>query len=317
MNIEVFNKIKELQKQKVSLAEIGRILNLSRKVVSIQSKHDVYKPSKRTEVTEELEQMVMERYNYLNSSNKVGKQLGVSAGLVQKIVRKYNPYLLQNNHTTSKSKNWKKNKSNETYFDRIDTPNKAYILGFLYADGYNDEKNGSIKIGLQSSDVCVLDFISKEINCENKYECRENLLRLQINSKHMSRSLSLLGCHQRKTFTLKFPIEEQVPKELLFHFIRGYFDGDGCAYKLKRQNSIRISFSGCRKFLEKVNLFLHLHINVTLKKLSDLNKNPLSATLEYNKHNDVLKLYHYLYSDADFFLQRKFQKFEDYLNKNN
>lgn len=32
---------------------------------------------------------------------------------------------------------------NHNYFKTIDTEEKAYILGFLYADGYNSDKTSS------------------------------------------------------------------------------------------------------------------------------------------------------------------------------
>lgn len=206
---------------------------------------------------------------------------------------------------------------NQHYFDIIDTQEKAYILGFLYADGYNNEKEGCVKLGLQSSDKIVLDFFSKEIKLSDNYnyeKCKSNILRLGLNSRILSNTLTKLGCHQAKTFTLKFPTEQQVPSHLIRHFIRGYFDGDGCAYKLKRQKAIRVSFSGCRKFIDELNNILHNIIKTTLRKLSTLNNNPLSATLEYNKHSDILLLYNYLYDNSTFYLERKHNKFISYIN---
>ena len=38
---------------------------------------------------------------------------------------------------------------NENYFEKIDTPRKAYWLGFLYADGYNNETHHTVRLSLQ------------------------------------------------------------------------------------------------------------------------------------------------------------------------
>lgn len=36
---------------------------------------------------------------------------------------------------------YKKYYFNENYFESINTYEKAYVLGFIYADGYNREEN--------------------------------------------------------------------------------------------------------------------------------------------------------------------------------
>lgn len=46
-------------------------------------------------------------------------------------------------------------------------------------------------------------------------------------SKKFKQRLIELGCTPQKSCTLKFPTEEQIPKEYIIPFIRGYFDGDG------------------------------------------------------------------------------------------
>ena len=47
---------------------------------------------------------------------------------------------------------------------------------------------------------------------------------------------------EAKTFTLRFPTENQVPKELLRHFIRGYFDGDGCVSFYTNRKTVMVNF---------------------------------------------------------------------------
>jgi len=46
---------------------------------------------------------------------------------------------------------------NENYFDEIDTSNKAYILGFLYADGYNNRINNTVVLSLFKQDREILE----------------------------------------------------------------------------------------------------------------------------------------------------------------
>ena len=58
-----------------------------------------------------------------------------------------------------------------------------------------------------------------------------------INSKKLVNFLISIGCGPRKTFNLKWP-QINIKEDLINHFIRGLFDGDGCIYakpeKLKR-----------------------------------------------------------------------------------
>ena len=57
---------------------------------------------------------------------------------------------------------------------------------------------------------------------------REKYVKLKISNKHIGNSLINKGCIPKKSLILEFPNLSQVPKFLIRHFIRGYFDGDGC-----------------------------------------------------------------------------------------
>ena len=69
----------------------------------------------------------------------------------------------------------------------------------------------------------------------------------------MTNSLIEKGCVPNKTRHILFPAEDQVPKELLSHFIRGYYDGNGSFVFNKGQCSI--SFTGQRNFIEEIRDF--------------------------------------------------------------
>ena len=80
--------------------------------------------------TEEQEQQIIDMYlNQEISSVKIGKHFGCSHKPILKVLERHN--------IPRTRVGIRKYKLNEEYFDNIDTPNKAYILGFLYADGNN------------------------------------------------------------------------------------------------------------------------------------------------------------------------------------
>lgn len=82
--------------------------------------------------TEDQKDMVIKLYNKLGSSVDVGKLFNVGHKVITKILKEKGV-----DRVARKNRQYK---INEYYFDNIDTPNKAYILGFLYADGCNSLK---------------------------------------------------------------------------------------------------------------------------------------------------------------------------------
>lgn len=129
----------------------------------------------------------------------------------------------------------------ENYFDNINTESKAYFLGLLYADGCN-QGNKTITISLQEEDKHILEEFNKQlktnkplyyVNYSKKHPNWKNQYKLEIANKRLVCNLTSLGCHAKKSLSLKFPTNEQVPKHLLSHFIRGMWDGDGYIGKIK------------------------------------------------------------------------------------
>lgn len=122
----------------------------------------------------------------------------------------------------------------ESYFDEINTEAKAYFLGLLYADGYNNEERNCVQISLQEQDKEILELFNKEIksnrpllflNLKKYNKNNQNCYRLSISSVKISKRLKELGCLQKKSFKIIFPTF--LREDLIRHFIRGYFDGDG------------------------------------------------------------------------------------------
>lgn len=145
------------------------------------------------------------------------------------------------------------------FFDEINNQERAYILGLFYADGCNYE-NGVVKIDLAEQDYNYLLKIKDILNYTGEikkygegkkkftgydklYNCQD-ICRLSMRSKHMSDQLAEKGCIHNKTYSLLFPTENILPKELIRHFIRGYMDGDGgISYWIDNKNTGHKKFS--------------------------------------------------------------------------
>ena len=179
----------------------------------------------------------------------IAKDFNIGDRRVSDILKKYNIQILPSYERL------RKYSLNEHYFDFIDTQDKAYLLGLLYADGCNS--NGHIFIRLQAKDRDVLDkmnialdsdrplrfidYSSRSGYCQNQYS-------LEIVNQYMSNQLSLLGMIPNKSLVLEFP--QWMKVELYPHFIRGYFDGDG--YVSKNYNNAKLSIVSTKSFCEKV-----------------------------------------------------------------
>ena len=205
---------------------------------------------------------------------------------------------------------------NEKFFDVIDTEEKAYWLGFLYADGCIANDTHYMSLVLSISDKEHLIEFNKHIKSTYPIKIeREKYVKLKISNKHIGNSLINKGCIPKKSLILEFPNLSQVPKFLIRHFIRGYFDGDGCiCNQLNNKGYFRskINIVGTNNFLS--GLIIHLPIeNIKVHQRNGFKVHEINI---YNK-KDIIKIMHYLYDDATVYLKRKYNKFltvKDYLD---
>ena len=210
------------------------------------------------------------------------------------------------------------NKQNESddivsdIFENINTEEKAYWLGFLYADGYISKNTNNVELALQEKDKEHLEKFKKFLNTKNKicYRPKTNSYRIMINNKQLHESLVKQGCFNCKSLTMKFPTENQVPSYLLKHFVRGYVDGDGYVgityYNSEDEKTKhgRLSLTcGSEQFI----LEIIKSMNWEPKKIKK-DKRSNALTVEWNNYNVYYKL-KTLYEDANIYLTRKYQKF--------
>ena len=227
-----------------------------------------------------------------------------------------NRYIKENNFIKRKrakksfQKRFKYN-FNQDYFKQIDTPDKAYFLGLLYADGCNTRYG--LSIGLQESDKNILELLKNYINYTGSIFIKpqknyKNMAVLDIKSIELSNQLSNLGCIPAKSLTLKFPTEEQVPTHLIHHFMRGYFDGDGCLGHYKKGCVFEVL--GTYSFVEEFQKILIKKCGLNKVRLFQT-KNRITTNLSYAGTLQVIKIRDYLYRDCgDLYLKRKKEKFD-------
>lgn len=198
---------------------------------------------------------------------------------------------------------------NKKFFDVIDSEEKAYWLGFLFADGHITKKKNLI-IDLSSKDKDHLVKLSKSLYGKDfvKIYSRKNkeFAKLEVNSVVLSNSLINHGCINNKTFLIRFPF--QLDQILQFHFLRGYFDGDGSIIKSKVANNAKITSNN--DFIMDLKFIFDQY---ELVSYIDKNSDKIS-TIKIYGNNSVLKLYYLLYDNSSVFLERKYNKFIEIKN---
>lgn len=211
----------------------------------------------------------------------------------------------------------------EYYFDKIDDQDKAYIIGLLWADGYNNEKIGKITLQLQERDKKILEDISDLLhsdmplwflNLNDKNPNWSNTYTLSLRSKHISNILTSYGMIQRKSLLLTFP--EWLDKSLYSHFIRGYMDGDGSVYYSKDRNVLRVEIVGTKMFLDVVrNICAKIGVKTNLYHKN--NQNSITYKLYTTSNSGSLKFLNWIYNNANLKFQRKYEKYIDALESYN
>lgn len=204
---------------------------------------------------------------------------------------------------------------NSNIFEKINTEEKAYWLGFLYADGSlykNSKGHYRFELGLQQKDLNHIEKFKKFISSKHKIHYREatKSYRIIFNDSKFCNDLINLGCVPKKSLILKFPTEKQVPKELINHFIRGYFDGDG--YLSKPPKELTLSLLGTKEFLNCLLIYIDSSKKILKKDKRHIN-NTFNFTLCGNNARNFLK---FIYKDSTIFLERKKELYNN-LNLNN
>lgn len=237
------------------------------------------------------------------------KKLEDESGFSRKIIsRELKKYLEKETNFSNR-----KYSLNENYFEKIDSPNKAYWLGFIAADGCVYETGSGSKVlsfNLNILDTNHLEKFLNEIESEAKIKIKDGvgfgegtkIASLQINSKKIVEDLSKFGIVPKKSLILKRPMIEE---KYFSDWIRGYFDGDGSiTVKLSNGNS-QINFLGTKEVLTFIQEVLRPERKNTLHQNNE-GKNSFSLT--YGGTKLILQLLDKFYKKPTIYLDRKYEK---------
>lgn len=249
---------------------------------------------------------------------EIREYFGVTEGVINRWLKESN--------ITKRNKN-QKYSFNENVFDSIDTPEKAYWLGFLWCDGYvafrNNRNEYTTKLQLSVKDIKHLErfkeFLSsnhpihtykgKSFDVEDYESCR-----LMITSTYLGKKLQDdygLVPHRSKTKKLL----SKIPFELLSHFYRGVFDAEGSLTIYETSEGYLKSVFALDTYSELLVSFQEYLIGIGLKsnyiqiQKRHEDRDGEAKSLKLCGVQQDLSLMELLYKEATIYLPRKFDKF--------
>lgn len=262
------------------------------------------------------EDIIFIKENYMQKTSKeIATIIGCSSGYVKKIGKE----------VSKGQKKGNRYHCQENYFEKINTYEKAYCLGFLMAAGciYTQKNNKNaqswVKIILQIKDKNHLEKFNKSI--EGNYPIRiftkKNTERqycdITIVSNKMAKDLRKWGCVEQKTPKVYFP---KLDNDLLnFGFLQGYIDGDGSISKAKNGNNWKYSLRivGTKSFIYGINNFLQ-KFNIKGHIREDKRQYSFPFFEIYIERRDyLLFIFKNTYEREIVYLDRKYERVQEYL----
>lgn len=293
-----------------SLSTIGNKYNVSKTAIKtlLLDNNVRIKNSKEYKNNWEVKQIEQILTDYVKElpTHEICVKYNISPNNLRYYVK--NKKLIQRNASQSA----RKYQLNENYFEEINDPNKAYILGLIYADGCN--YNNSIIITLHKNDSYLLSKIQNLIYVNKRpiYFTKDNMSVLRIDCKKIREDLECKwGVIPNKSLKLTFP--KNLSPNYYSDFIRGYFDGDGSItmrYNDKNYFLCNFEVLGTFDFLKSMQNVLIKNVGLSQTKIYDTTSN--IKVLKYGGRNNLIKIREYMYSNINsdsLYLNRKYKKF--------
>ena len=207
---------------------------------------------------------------------KLSVKYNYTHGVIARHLKENNTHIRKNDYYS------KKYSCNNKYFEKIDSEEKAYWLGFIYADGFLSQyKHGASAFGL-SIHVDDIKHVENLKNCleatypiniyevTGGYKIGSKYCRIMIKDQLFVDTLISKGIRYNKTGNLDFPTEEIVHKTLMSHFIRGYYDGNGSirASQQKYKKYYKIGINGTGELLRGMMNYIPVYKEKIISKTS-------------------------------------------------
>lgn len=272
---------------------------------------------KRIKISNEQKKEMYKLYESGKSTVEIANIFNMNASNVAGYLKRGGITLRKN------SVNSRKFICDDNFFNNIDTREKAYWLGFMYADGF---LSGTKNVGMNLSSI-DRDHIEKfknsisatypinEYHVTSGYKVGSAYSRIIVNSEKMHNDLISHGCVRNKTDILKAPSIDSI---FYADFIRGYIDGDGSIIVSYRKNhkslkpttiDSKVKVLGTDDILFFIKKFIEDNGIATINKFYKRKSDHIVSSLELAGNRQVFNFLNLLYDNTDLFLSRKHDKY--------
>lgn len=219
---------------------------------------------------------------------------------------------------------------NEDYFEIIDTEDKVYWLGFISADGHISKSSqyNSYRLSISQSYIdkehlekflkCIgakdIEVRTYDNNVGYSKNSNSKISRVTLNSFKMCMDLDKYNVHQKKSYDIRLP---NIDDNLIPHYLRGFFDGDGsyyCHYD-EKNNRYRYSFEvvgASFEMMRQIQEYLFsFNINTNIYNRKSISSGNTVYRLMTGSKKYILGIINLLYSNAHIYLDRKYEKINE------
>ena len=239
---------------------------------------------------------VLEKYiNDGLTTKEIGELVGLNKRTVSWWAQKY-----------GLSGNFKNKKNPPFRFEKIDSKEKAYFIGFLACDAYVNDTTKSVEMAVAKNDSEVIEYLAKICNanvcCDDYYDKKTRRFPNVSFTKKIPDVNTFIGSSPKPNRHL--PI---ISKELNRYMLLGAFDADGCITWGRRKDRDRlwqkVSFTSSLKILTCIQniLMKELSISTIIRPKAD----EKCFVLEFADKSNVVKFIDYIYQDDFVVLHRK------------
>lgn len=306
-------KMLEMWNSGIHLEKIGKELGIAQGTVKRRLNKLGVSTSKKTDINKIMihSEQIVKLYEELGSTWEIGKIFDTSSGTIHRVLTRCGVQIKKRKLYTV----------DENFFEIIDSQDRAWVAGLFYSDGCCVTDKPIIKLQLKDRETVekakTLLKYTGPINIAKQREPYADGQVLSIYSNKLKTDLVNLGCLENKSLILQYPTEEQIPKNLRSHFIRGYLDGDGSIYNYDEYSLDEdiyakwgMSFIGTLEVMEgilqDIKSFVEVEYWSLFKSKNDNDSN--TYQLAFNGKN-CIKILEWIYKDAQNYMERKYQKY--------
>lgn len=303
ISIEQENNIIDLYNKGFNFKKIGLELHTCKNTIKkILDKHNIFYKNKPVFSNFEKDR-VLELHTQGKTLNEISDDLKRPAGNISKIIRKNG--LVCNKELKRK----RKYPVDHHFFSILDTQEKVYFLGFLFADGSVSKSCPAVNMQLAIKDKAILEKFTKLVQPTKPiFTFKNNLyVGMTMDSHTIKNDLCNFGCIPNKTYVLTYP--KNIPAELENHFIRGIIDGDGCIF-VKDISKVCIVITGCDDFLNGIEQTIFKAVNAKGKLYNNSSHHPKIKDLRYYGRLRCQTVLDWVYRDSKIHLDRKFNNYK-------